>query len=249
MSLIKGITTEIQGRTIQVALPDKKTLVLRGSSSLPLHLLHIVECLLGQDFTGYYWKLDKSYGFNYLTVEGESSVSFNTGVIFGKDKVTQAVGSVPNIHVIRYLSGYTFRSFYLTTTVGSYAPIYSNLTQYSGILQDTQWVRLISLVNNVLGFEFVELDGEHLEFNVLDASYVSVEGQKLVYSLMAECFLTPEGYSRVLLLPNIEVLPIDVQVRFIEVLDNIKGHTLTLSTAKIGVENLRESSVISFLNV
>lgn len=247
MSLIKCVTTEISGRVIQVNLPEKKTLILRGSTAL--HLLHIVECLLGQDFTGYYWNLDKSYGFNYEEVSGESSIIFNDGAVFGKDKVTQVQGVIPNIHVIRYLSGYTIRSFYLSTTVSSFSPIYDNLTKYYGILQDTQWVRLIMLVNNVLGFEFVRLEEDKLEFNQLRGSYISVEGQKLVYSIISECFLTPDKYSRVLLLPDIDVLPKDIQVRFLEVLDNIKGHTLTLSTANLGFEDIKGRSIISFLNV
>lgn len=247
MSLIKSINTEISGRGVQVYLPEKKTIILKGINAL--HVIHILECLLGQDFTGYYWELDKQYGFRYSEVSGVSSVVFNAGAILGKDKVIQLQGVVPNIHVIRYLNGYTFRSFYLSTTVGADATLYSDMTKYSHVLQENQWIRLLALVNNLVGFELVRLDGESLKFAFRNDVDISVDGQKLIYSLLAECFLTPEGYSRVLLLPDMSVLPSDKQVRFLEVLDDIKGHTLTLSTAKISASDIKENSIISFLNV
>lgn len=247
MSLIKSMSTEISSRNIQVCFPEKKTIILRGTNAL--HIMHIIECLLGQDFTGYYWELDKQYGFNYNEVSGVSSVVFNSGAILGKDKVIQVQGVVPNIHVIRYLNGYTFRSFYLTTTVGTYAPLYNDLTKYSHILQDTQWIRLISLVNNLVGFELVKLEDSTLKFFFSSEFNISIDGQKLIYSLLAECFITPDNYSRVLLLPDMSILPKDIQIKYLETLDNIKGHTLTLSTANISPSDLDEKSVISFLNV
>lgn len=247
MSLIKSINTEISGRGVQVYLPEKKTIILKGVNSL--HIIHILECLLGQDFTGYYWELDKQYGFRYNEVSGVSSVVFNAGAILGKDKVIQLQGVVPNIHVIRYLNGYTFRSFYLSTTVGADTTLYSDMTKYSHVLQENQWIRLVVLVNSLIGFEFVRLDEESLKFDFRNDADISVDGQKLIYSLLAECFLTPDGYSRVLLLPDMSVLPNDKQVRFLEVLDDIKGHTLTLSTAKISASDVKENSIISFLNV
>lgn len=247
MSLLKVLNTELNNRPLQVNFPDKKSIVLRGFNAI--QVIHIVECLLSQDFTGYYAELDKSYGFNYSQVTGLSSLIFNSGAILGKDKETQVQGIVPNIHVIRYLNNYTFRSLYLTTVAGTYAPLYNDMTKYSHVIQDVQWVRLLALVNNIVGFELVKLENNEIKFSFNTNSEISIEGQKLIYSLLAECFITPEGYSRVLLLPNISILPKNIQVKFLELLDDINGHTLTLSTADINPNDLKASSIISFLNV
>lgn len=247
MSLLKSLNTEVNNRALQVNFPDKKSLILRGTNAL--QVIHIVECLLSQDFTGYYAELDKKYGFRYDNVYGLSSLVFNAGAILGKNKETQVQGVVPNIHTIRYLGCYTIRSFYLTNVAGTYAPLYNNMTRYSHVIQDIRWVRLLALVNNVVGFELVKLENEQLKFNFVENGEIGVDGQKLIYSLIAECFLTPDGYSRVLLLPDMNILPKNIQVRFLELLDDINGHTLTLSTANIIPSDIKTTSIISFLNV
>lgn len=247
MSLIKGITMEISGRSVQVALPDKKTIILRGMHTL--HILHILECLLAQDFTGYYDDTDKQYGFNYEKIEGVSSVVFNNGAILSKDSIVQTQGVVPNIHVIRYLKGYTFRSFYLSSDLNTNSSLYTDLTKYSNSLQDIQWVRLITLVNNLVDFEFVKLENKNLYFDFDTDTAISDDGLKLIYSIIAECFLTPQGYSRVLLLPSMNVLSKDMQVKLMEILDNIKGHTLTLSLVDISPSEFRGTNAVAFLNV
>jgi hypothetical protein len=247
MSLLKSVSTEISGKTVQLVFPDKKTLIMRGANSL--QMMHILECLLGQDFTGYYWSKDKEYGFSYKPVSGVSRLVFNNGAILGKDKEIQVQGEIPNIHVIRYLQWYTIRSFYLSNNLNNYSPLYTNLTQYSNILQDTQWYRIITMVNKLAGFEFVRLEDETLKFNFDETYGVTSNGLKLIYTLISECFVTPDNYSRVLLLPNINVLTQQKQIELLESLDNIKGHTLTLSSASISPDSLSEDSIISFINV
>lgn len=247
MSLLKSLNTEINGRPLQVNFPDKKTIILRGSNAL--QVIHVVECLLSQDFTGYYSDIDKVYDYYYQKVTGVSSLVFNAGAILGKNKETQIQGVVPSIHVIRYLNDCKFRSFYLTTVAGTYSPVYNNMTKYSHVIQDTQWIRLLALVNDLVGFELVKLENEELKFTFNENSEICIDGQKLIYTMLAECFLTPDGYSRVLLIPNIDILPTKVQVRFLELLDDINGHTLTLSLADINPSNLKATSIISFLNV
>lgn len=246
MSLLKSISTEINGRKAQVTFPDKKSIVLKGQNAL--HMLFVVESLLAQDLSGYYSEVDKKDGFNYGDIEGLSSLTFNDGAIFGKDNMCKAQGILPNIHVIRCL-GTTFRSFYLSQELSGYSTVYNDMRHYSHIIQDAQWIRLLALVNNIVGFEMVSMKNGDLSFSFMDNYGISVEGQQIIYLLMAECFLTPDNYSRVLLIPNMSCLDNQTQIRFLEVLDDIKGHTLTLSTASIQPSELSESSCISFLNV
>ena len=83
--LIKGVKTEVNGNLLSIAFPDKKSIILRGTNGL--QVLHIVESLLSNDFTGYYFEADKQYGFYYKPVTGMSQLAFNDGSIYGKDKL------------------------------------------------------------------------------------------------------------------------------------------------------------------
>lgn len=60
MSLLKKVSTVISGQTVEVNLPDKKTILLRGRNSL--QVMFIIESLLRQDFTDYFRTLDKQFG-------------------------------------------------------------------------------------------------------------------------------------------------------------------------------------------
>lgn len=248
MSLLKKVSTVISGQTVEVNLPDKKTILLRGRNSL--QVIFIIESLLRQDFTDYFRTLDKQFGYDYSEPEGTSYIRFNDGIIMGKDKAIQIQGQVPNIHVVRYLGSCNkIRSSYMSETMNTQANTEVDMTKYSHIIFDSQWIRLIASVNSILGFEFVKLENEQLQFNFDNTKEIGVEGQEIIYLLIAECTLTPEGYSRVLLLPNIPYLSPKTQVKLLEVLDNFRGHTLTLSLANIQPSDLSASSIISFLNV
>lgn len=248
MSLLKKVSTGINGQTIDVNLPDKKTIILRGRNAL--QVLFITESLLRQDFTDYFSSLDKQFGFDYAEPTGTSYVMFNNGAIMGKDKAIKLQGIIPNIHVVRYLGACNkIRSSYMAQTMNVRANTEVDMTKYSHIIYDAQWIRLIASVNNILGFEFVRLEDEQLQFNFDNTKEIGVEGQEIIYLLIAECTLTPEGYSRVLLLPDIPYLSAKAQVKLLETLDNFRGHTLTLSLANIQPSDLGASSIISFLNV
>lgn len=248
MSLLKKVSTVINGQTVDVNLPNKKTIILRGRNAL--QVMFIIESLLRQDFTDYFRQLDSQYGFNYLEPEGTSYIMFNDGIVMGKDGAIQFQGVVPNIHVIRYLGASNkIRSSYMTEVMNTQANTEVDMTKYSHIIYDAQWIRLVASVNTILGFEFVKLENEQLHFNFDNTKSIGIEGQEIIYLLIAECTLTPQGYSRVLLLPNIPYLDAKTQVKLLEVLDNFRGHSLTLSLANIQPSDLSASSIISFLNV
>ena len=245
--LIKGVKTEVNGNLLSVPFPDKKTIILRGSNGL--QILHIVESLLSNDFTGYYFEADKQYGFYYKPVTGMSQLAFNDGSIYGKDKAIHTQGVIPKIHCIRYLGkSNKIRSFVISNDL-QYSELYVDTTKYSTALTVAQWMRLISLINKVVGFEMVTLEDEQLSIQFREDYEIPVEGQQIIYMLIAECFVTPQGYSRVLLLPDIPYLSGKVQAELLETIDNINGHTLTLSSGSVQLSDFSPNSIVSYLIV
>lgn len=243
---LKSIKTEVNGHPIVVNFPDKKSIILRGQNNL--HLLYVIEMLLSSDYTEYYKDLDKNYGFYYKNVSGLSQLMFTNGSIVGKDKKIYINGQVPKLHCIRYLKDGEFRSFLFSDEIG-YSEIYNDMTEYSTIIPDTAWIRLCTLVNNLIGSEVVVLNNRHLEFNWDNNSEFSIQAQKFIYMIFSECFLTPKGYLRILLFPDIDILSPKQQVNLIESLDNIIGHEMCISTGDIAFSDVAENSVVTFVNV
>lgn len=231
MPTLKTIKTDVNGKSIVFQVPDKRTVILK--SRLSQQLLYIVESLLANDFTDYYKKIDMQYGLDYEERSGASTLQFTDGVLVGSERTVKSEGVIPKIHCIRYIGGYckSIRSFLLSTESGV-SSLYTDLTSYTTALPDSQWFRLIALVNSVVGYEMCSLKDRKLMFD-FDSGDIDEEGCKLVYSLIAECFLTPEGYHRILLLSDIMFLYPEVQLNLLRALHSIKGHSLTLSSAKI----------------
>ena len=245
--LLKSLKTEINGNLVSINFPDKKSIILRGENGI--QLLHVLESLLSNDFTGYMSDKDKQYGFHYKPISGMSQLSFNTGDIYGKDKSIHIQGSIPKIHCIRYLGACNkIRSFLISDQL-EYSELYIDTTKYSQSLEVSQWVRLSSLVNDVVGFNMVTFENSKLKIKFLEDYTISIEGQQIIYLLIAECFVTPRGYSRIVLLPDIPYLTGELQVKLIETIDNINGHTLALSTGDIKPSDLSHTSVVSFINI
>lgn len=248
MSLVKGIELGVSHKKIKLELPKKKTIILRGSVSETI--LYVVESLLSNDFTGYNFELDRQYGFNYDRITGECCVNFNEGVIRGRHKTVSIKGEIPKIHCIRYLGACNqLRSFVLAYNSPNFDLVTTDTRKYSPIIDDVYWNRLVGLTNSVIGAEVVTFKDKKLDFKFLEDYPITVEGQQIIYMLIAECFLTPKGYHRVLLLPNIPYLSKEVQLNLLEVLDNIKGHSLTLSTAEVDVLDISGRRAITALNI
>ena len=248
MSAVKSLTTQIKGRDRVIPFPAKKTIILRGM--LGMDILHIVESLVTCDMTGYYSAQDVKYGFHYNEPTAETLLSFEGGNLRGLNKVVTCCGSIPNIHCIRSI-GNSFpnlRSTLLSQS-GDLNQVSTVLTHYSSVLSDKQWLRLVTMVNSIVGYDMCRLNGHEL---LLDLEYdcdISEDGRKIIYLLVAECFLTPEGYSRLLLVPDIGSLYPDVQIKLLGMLDNISGHMLTLSTARVQTSDLVSSESIVLINV
>ena len=242
--VIRGFKTEVNNKLLSISFPtEKNTVLFRGTRSL--QVLHTVESLLSRDFTDYYVDVDKQYGYHYDEKQGVSQLMFDTGSIYGKEHVTSVDGKLPNIHCIRYLNNGIFRSFYITDNI-KVTYIDACMTDYNtNVIPLTDWYRLFAMVNNLIGSEIVVFDGQHIRFNFNENSDWSVEAQKFVYLIIAECFITKDDFKRVLLMPDIDILYPTQQIRLLELLDNIKGHELTLSSGRIEFKDVTSNAVTS----
>lgn len=246
MSLIKVVGMNVDGSDLSFELPDAKVIFLRGR--LKEHFLYVMESLLSMDASGYYGELDCH---EQADLSGGAFMLFSGGgAVKSKDKFVEATGLIPPTHVIRYTGkGQTFRSFYMERGLSTYSPVYTDMRRYSHAIDDAKWIRLIGVVNNLLGFEFVRLIDGRLDFHPKAGLPISQEGQKFVYMLMAECYLTPDKYKRVLLLSDIPYLDRQDELRLIQRLSYINGHLLALSTAGVDFSDIKPGSSISFLSV
>lgn len=248
MSVIKYVGMQVDGGDVGVEFPNKRALFVRGK--LNEHFLYVVESLLARDTTGYYSELDSHAGKSYKDIDGELLMLFNDGAIRSSERVIQVTGVLPSIHVVRYIGvGNTFRSFYLESSLSTYSTVYTDMRKYSHIIDDAKWVRLIAVVNDLLGFEFVSLDESGLHFSPSEGHHFSVEAQKFIYMLMAECYLTPDGFRRILLLSDIPFLEKSDEVKFINKLCDIPGGSLALSTAWVSADDIEPYKSMSFLGV
>lgn len=243
MSLIKFVSMSVDGGKKGVEVPDVKTVIIRGR--LKNRFLNVVESLLAMDVSGYNAQLD-----GQESIDDEAYILFKDGGIRAKDGVAELQGVVPPTHVIRYAgSGDKFRSFYLSPTLSTYSPVYTDMRKYSHVIVDSRWYRLISIVNDLLNFEFVRLEDGNLSFSPRSDMPVSVEGQKFVYMLMAECYLTPENFKRVLLLSDIPSLDTATQLKLFQRLGVIPGFGVIFSAAGVEFTDVKEGTSISFLSV
>lgn len=249
MSVIKFASfQDADGGLIGVELPNKKTIFVRGK--LSEHFLYVVESMLARDTSGYYGKLDGSAGKSYQDVDGEMCLLFNDGAIRSNERVIQVNGALPSTHVIRYTGvDSTFRSFLLENSLTTHSPVYSDMRKYSHIIDDAKWVRLIAVVNNLLGFEFAKLSDGSLSFSPRTDCHFTVEAQKFMYMLMAECYLTPDGFSRILLLSDMPFLEKEDEIKFISCLGTIPYHSLTLSTSRASMDDIQAYESMSLISV
>lgn len=245
MSFIKSAKV---GSGINCEFPDKKIIFVRGKSRE--QLLYVVESLLAMDMSGYYAELDKRAGREYTGVGDDVYLMFNDGAITASGGVVQLQGLIPKTHVIRYIGVDTqFRSFYLEQNLQSYSSVYTDMRKYSKVIDDAKWFRLITTVNDLLGFTFVELEDDELKFHPSEECAISTDGQKLIYMLMAESYLTPEGYKRVMLISDIPYLEKDMELKLIKRLGAITGLSLILSTADVEFSDIANEQAMTILTV
>lgn len=243
---IKGLEALISNRKVSIQFPDKKSIIIKGSNTK--EVIRIIEALLGQDMTDYYTTKDKEYGYEYKAIGGDAQLVYTDGIIYSKNQVVGTKGKIPKTHVIRYLHRGKFRSF-ITEEDTVKSTIYTDMTKYSNVLPKQSWFRLIKMVNNYLGFDYIQLENDKLSFNYQSDSEFSETAVKFVYMITSECFLTPTYANRVVLLNDIDILTKAQKIKLIEMLDNIKGHSLLISDTLVNYSDLSSNSCVSVINI
>ena len=238
----KQITTNLDDHFINIMLPDKKSIVLKGDREVKDCIFDVVKAILGCDYTGV-----MSENFNRNLFTSSSSLVFTNGELFIRDKAVVRKGKVPRLHYLEYAGGTSIQSFLVTESTES-TILGCDLTIYTPLLPMDAWLRLIAMINKVVGFEFVTLTNENLNFN-FDTSSMSEDALKVIYLLIAESFATPEDYLRLVLIRDFGCIPRNKMGELIEVLDNIRGLEMVICSAEISPESLSKHSVVTFVSI
>lgn len=248
MSVLKRIS----GRSVTAFIPECKTVVFSGNKADDI--LFDIECLLARDVTKEFINIDDQYGITHEPLDKSLKLTFTSGALYVEDGIVKTTGTVPNVHYVRLIGNgvNTVRSCLVSESTKR-TSIFSNLFTYTSALPDSKWIRLCETVNSIVGYEMCNLvssgGSKELKFDLDKECEISAELRDLVYLLVSECYLTPDGYIRVLLLPNIEGMSSSFQLKLLDTLDNIKGHSLTLSTAKISSAEAKKAASVVVISV
>lgn len=229
---LKSISAFHGGKLIQLDLPDKKSIVLEGSSKD--YLLSLIKALLGVDYGGY--MSDSWEDKDILT--NNAYMKFTNGSVYCKEGYVMLDGNVPLTHCVYARKEGGIDSFLLTQGTGS-KPLDFDMTKYTDGISQQDWLRLKELINRFAGFEFMQIRNKELYFNEVNAEL------ETAYLLMAESFLTPENYLRVVLIPELECFTPDRMFEFVELLDNIHRLEVVLVSADV---NIDKDSVVTAVN-
>lgn len=242
--MFRNIQFTINKHKVSFDFKGRQNIVVSGSNKM--NLIYCMEMLLGKCFNSDIGTKDAVYGVTYSDISDCILTFTNDSMIAGKGSMVVSKGVVPKIHCIRHSGEGTIRSYVFSDELCN-ANIGLSLTQYSRVLSDVDWYRLITLTNKFLDAKVVDVKNEQLEFNFIDGYKYSIEAQKFVYLLFAECMLTPTGFSRVLLLGDIPFLSEDDQIRLMGYLSSIRYHSCSISTINISLDKVSEN--ISLLSI
>ena len=245
--MIKRLSTKVHDTDVNINFPDKSVIFLK--SEYADYYLHIIEALVGTDFTGRLRDMDIKYGFRYdLEEDDTSSLVFENGVIEGSNKVVIQMGSLPSIHCIRTLSGTIYRSFIFSDKLTN-QDISIDMRKYTSMIPDSSWFRIIKLTNNLLGFDYVSLSDRVLSFNPSFEHELSEDAMQFIYLIICECFLTPSGYYRLFLCSDIDCLSKDWQVKLFNVLSTVNRGITIVSACKVLPVDIMDYPSMTIINV
>ena len=166
-----------------------------------------IERFFAMDFSDYYSNIDNSIGVVYHRLDGDASINFNHGFLRHKNGVISSWGIIPNIHCIRYSGGNMIRSFSITDNSFDITSV--DMTKYSHLVSNVTWMRIEKLVNELVGYKFVnvDIDNKSIDFDFYNNNNTewSSDELKLVYVLLSESELTPIRYKRVTLLSELDM--------------------------------------------
>ena len=249
--LFKQLKCNLNDRTVSIDFKEGSCQII--NSSYILEIMHILETLIIGDSVGYLQDYDRSLGCYYsnndeseLIFSNNSSVRiFNRKVFFN--------GEIPKIHCVRHISNAKIRSSLLNGSIIE-EPTNVDMTKYSNAITDQQWLRCISLMNQLIGSDIVDLSSNRTLlrnsfYRGMARDDINLDVQKFIYTIVAECFLTPDGYKRLVLLPRLEFLGTRLALDLIKTLGKISKHELLISDLKVTTKDIREDDNIIIVNI
>lgn len=239
---LRQIITDVGGTFKSIELPNSRSVVMLGDDKVKDSVMGLVKSMLGCDYIGVL-----SENFDIDTFTSSSSLIFDSGELFLRDKAVATKGKVPRLHYIEYTGGDSIESFLVTMSTDD-TNLGVDLTKYSNIISQDKWLRLIALTNSVVGFEFVSLHNDNLVFS-FDTSYMSESALKVTYLLVAESFVTPSGYTRLVCIRDKGDFSNKELGKLIEVLDNIRNLERVICTVNLVKEDFSSNSKVSFVDI
>lgn len=221
-----------------------KSLILYGTHALDI--LYSLESILTAELSNNISVKDKVYKINYSNISDIYLQFMNDSFMIMTSGTLIKRGNIPQVHVIRYSGNGNIRSYDFTArNVAS--KIQYNLFEYSSVMSETQWLRLISVVNMYLDFKFVDLVDNELRFTLDDSKGYNLEECKFVYMLFGELFLT-RGMDQIVLLSDIEFMTKEHQVKLISYLSSILRVNSVVSTMNIDYTDISKTNNIPVVN-
>ena len=234
--IIKDLYLNINSELKRLEFGNSTFVQLIGDKVTKDTLLFNIERFLAMDFSDYYNNIDNSIGVVYHKLDGDATINFIDGLIHYKNGVLRSWGSIPNIHCIRYSSGNTIRSFSITDSSFDTAGI--DMTKYSHLVSNSAWMRIEKLVNELVGYKFVNIDTSNkiisFDFDSNSTEWTSDE-IKMVYLLLSESTLTPVGYKRVTLLSELNMSN-EKFIKLINSLSKVSNNELVIYSNNCNIE-------------
>lgn len=243
---LKGLSTTVNGRFIDLNFSGKPIIVLDGSGAV--QTLYTLESLLAYDYVGLFAQNDDVFGYYYEDLEGKSILRFSDGSLMGSKQMVKADGRVPKLHCIRYMCGSIIRSFYVDEDT-EYSGIDVDLTKYSNRLSMTSWYRGTGLLNNVLGYDAAIFNNGDLQFDFKELDFADVETQRGMYQLTMECFLTPDNFTHILLIPEIAIKDNKITAKFLDMLSSISNTEAVFYGKSLSLSEFKSTNEVEILSV
>lgn len=234
--MLNEVTTEYQRQFIDIQLPTRKLLIVRGGSDSKSFVSDVIESILGTDYT----RANAEEIF-----QTDSSLTFDDGEAYIKARAVCVKGKTQNIHCVLN-DGVGVKSF-LTAEGTKDTSISYDFTHYNNGIENNKWIRLVTLTNNVLGYNAVSLLHNEITFDLKN------DFMKLIYLLLAESVATPEGYSRIMLLSEgiraIEGYTDELYAKLLTSLCNIGNLDKVMSFNEIDGSCFPKGFVFSYIDI
>lgn len=230
----KGI--QAMGRKVyNIDLPDKKSIVLDGMQADKDYILELLKIIFGMDYNN---SLHGDYNCEEM-LRNNAVLQFTGGKLRVEKGAISISGKIPYIHCV-YAGNDGITSFLISQSVKK-LEISTDMTEFSNIIDMSDWTRLIELFNRYAGFKCAYLVDSSEVGKILQFDGLTKE-LETVWLLMSESFLTPTDYLRIVLIPQLSLFSAEDMFRLIELLDNIHRLEMVITSAEV---DIKPNSVIT----